>query len=140
MNNEKERLIQEVESTKSVMKKKETNMKRLEKEFITKASQKEKEIDELHTLLSKSYHSINSSIDNIRMAAQLDTEVQELTKKIKQDSVDGGNNRSISRIEKKRDEEEQKSTAEKPPLSMTLLKIPTQFPPDKKSQFHKSSR
>jgi hypothetical protein len=50
-------------------------------EFKKKYQFKEKEIEGLTSLLSKSYLSINSTIDNIRVAAKIDSEVEELTRK-----------------------------------------------------------
>ena len=52
-------------------------------EFKKKYHFKEKEIEGLTNLISKSYHSINSTIDNIRVAAKFDHEVEELTRKAK---------------------------------------------------------
>lgn len=43
----------------------------------------QKEIEALNKVIAKTYQSINSTQDNMRMAAKLDTEVEELTKKAK---------------------------------------------------------
>ncbi|CDW81934.1 UNKNOWN [Stylonychia lemnae] len=53
-------------------------------EFKKKYQFKEKEIEGLTSLITKSYQSINSTIDNIRVAAKIESEVEELTRKAKE--------------------------------------------------------
>nr|AAB61088.1 unknown [Oxytricha fallax] len=62
----------------------ETQKKNWIEEFKKKYHFKEKEIEGLTSLISKSYMSINSSIDNIRVAAKLESDIEELTRKAQQ--------------------------------------------------------
>eukprot|EP00347_Sterkiella_histriomuscorum_P016301 403353710 len=62
----------------------ETQKKNWIEEFKKKYHFKEKEIEGLTSLISKSYMSINGSIDNIRVAAKLESDIEELTKKAQQ--------------------------------------------------------
>ena len=67
---------------KELMKEKEGQIGGIIGDLHAKLERKEKEIEDLQGLLSRSFKSINSSADNFRMASKLDHEVEELTKRI----------------------------------------------------------
>ena len=64
-------------------KQEEEKKRRWAEEFKKKYQFKEKEIQGLTNLISKSYQSINGTIDNMKIAAKLESEVEALTNKVK---------------------------------------------------------
>ena len=88
-------------------------------EHIKVLANKEKEIEELHKLLFKSYNSASSSLDSVKLASKLQAETNELAKKVKEASFGMKSHKESTRG--KVLNESDSSNKHKPFLSMSQL-------------------
>jgi len=87
MSNESQSQRQQLKELKMSLELQESNNEKKESDYAKLVSKKEKEIEDLHRLLSKSYHSASSSMDKVKLASKLESETRELAKKVKEASV-----------------------------------------------------
>ena len=84
---EKEAQRSQIKDLKLNLELQESQHEKKDTEYARSLSKKEKEIEDLHSLLSKSYHSASSSLAKAQLASRLESETKELAKKVKEGSA-----------------------------------------------------